>query len=238
MLLTTATIVAQLTVIREIWIMQNKYVGIGLGFVAGYVDTVGFMSLFGLFTAHVTGNFVLIGSELAHPSHGVLIKLLAFPAFVSAVVLTYLVVSWLRKRERKVLVPILILQIAFLMAFMLFGSLAEPIQNANQLLALYAGSAGAAAMGIQNAASRLILSEIAPTTVMTGNVTQLVIDLMSTVKDKNSAISQRIGKFFWPVVAFAVGAISGAFTCVQWQFWSLLIPMSVLSLIAVCWNGE
>ena len=50
-----------------------------LAFVAGFVDTLGFVALFGLFTAHVTGNFVLIGSELAHPSHGVLIKLLGAP---------------------------------------------------------------------------------------------------------------------------------------------------------------
>jgi len=43
-------------------------IGTGLVFSAGFVDTVAFIALFGLFTAHVTGNFVLIGSELAHPS--------------------------------------------------------------------------------------------------------------------------------------------------------------------------
>jgi uncharacterized membrane protein YoaK (UPF0700 family) len=42
--------------------------GVGLGLLAGYIDTSAFVALFGLFTAHVTGNFVLIGSELARPS--------------------------------------------------------------------------------------------------------------------------------------------------------------------------
>ena len=34
-----------------------------LASIAGYVDTLGFVALFGLFTAHVTGNFILIGSS-------------------------------------------------------------------------------------------------------------------------------------------------------------------------------
>jgi uncharacterized membrane protein YoaK (UPF0700 family) len=31
----------------------------------GYVDTAGFLALQGLFTAHVTGNFVTLGASLA-----------------------------------------------------------------------------------------------------------------------------------------------------------------------------
>nr|WP_204352832.1 DUF1275 family protein [Salinicola peritrichatus] len=48
---------------------------------AGYVDTAGFLAMHGLFTAHVTGNFVMIGDALAHGSAGIIAKLLALPVF-------------------------------------------------------------------------------------------------------------------------------------------------------------
>ena len=55
--------------------LQNETArGAALGYLAGYVDTLGFIALFGLFTAHVTGNFVLIGRAMAMPSHDVLLK--------------------------------------------------------------------------------------------------------------------------------------------------------------------
>ncbi|MFC5473092.1 YoaK family protein [Paraherbaspirillum soli] len=213
---------------------QNKYLGIGLGYVAGYVDTVGFMSLSGLFTAHVTGNFVLIGSELARPSHGVLIKFLAFPAFVAAVALTRLGVHALQSRNREPLRPVFGMQICFLLAFMLLGWQAEPISTTNTLAALCAGMAGAAAMGVQNAANRLILADTTPTTVMTGNVTQLVIDLVDWSRGgSDGAPGQRIHKFLWPVLAFGIGATNGAFACVYWQFWSLLVPILILAGFAL-----
>ena len=48
---------------------------------AGYVDTAGFLALQGLFTAHVTGNFVTLGAALVTGSSGILAKLLALPVF-------------------------------------------------------------------------------------------------------------------------------------------------------------
>ena len=35
-----------------------------LAFTAGCTDTIGFVALYGLFTAHVTGNFVLLGASI------------------------------------------------------------------------------------------------------------------------------------------------------------------------------
>lgn len=44
-----------------------------LSFVGGFVDVVGF----GLFTAHVTGNFIMIGLEMVHATELAIAKLLA-----------------------------------------------------------------------------------------------------------------------------------------------------------------
>jgi uncharacterized membrane protein YoaK (UPF0700 family) len=51
--------------------MKNHRIAALLGFVAGFVDTAGFLGLQGLFTAHVTGNFVTLGATLVLGTHGV-----------------------------------------------------------------------------------------------------------------------------------------------------------------------
>jgi len=213
--------------------MANRHaLGIALGYTAGYVDTVGFVALFGLFTAHVTGNFVLIGSELARPGHGVLIKLLAFPAFILGVAAARLLAVWLEARQRPAAQALTLLQLLLLLGFMLLGCAATPVQQTDALLPLLAGMAGAAAMGVQNAASRLVWSELAPTTVMTGNVTQLVIDLVDLARGSAApGTLSRLWKFLWPVLAFGLGAISGAFAYQFAGFYALLGPMAILAVV-------
>jgi uncharacterized membrane protein YoaK (UPF0700 family) len=49
------------------------------------VDTVGFLGLQGLFTAHVTGNFVTLAAGFVYGPHGTIGKILALPEFIGAV---------------------------------------------------------------------------------------------------------------------------------------------------------
>jgi uncharacterized membrane protein YoaK (UPF0700 family) len=205
-----------------------------LGFTAGYVDTLGFVALFGLFTAHVTGNFVLIGSELAHPLHGVLIKFLAFPAFIVGVASARLLAVRTERQGRSSRTPLLTLQCVLLAACMLFGWRAQPIADARAPWVLATGMLGAAAMGVQNAAARLAFSELAPTTVMTGNVTQLVLDCVDLLRGAADAgLQQRIHKFICPLLAFAGGAICGANLFLHADFWALALPLTILIGLAL-----
>ncbi len=68
---------------------MNPWLPIPFEYQPGYVGTAGFLALQGLFTAHVTGNFVTLGAALAFPTPQVspakLIALSMFCAVVAAV---------------------------------------------------------------------------------------------------------------------------------------------------------
>jgi uncharacterized membrane protein YoaK (UPF0700 family) len=208
-----------------------------LAAVAGYVDTLGFVALFGLFTAHVTGNFVLIGAELARPGHGVLLKLLAFPAFIAAVAAARLISLACERRQRAAQPWLLGTQAVLLAGFMAAGMAGSPIAGSDSPWALLAGCTGAAAMGLQNATGRLALARLTPHTVMTGNVTQLVIDTTDALLGYAAAgTRERLFRLLWPVLAFGTGAIAGALAYMQLGFVALapaVLAVAALAAVAV-----
>ncbi len=213
-----------------------------LAFTAGFVDTFGFIALFGLFTAHVTGNFVLIGAGLAEPTHGILTKLLALPTFVVAVAVTRLVVDAMVAGGREPLRPLLIAQGFFLLVFMAAGIASAPPLQADGRTELMTGLTGVVAMAIQNAMARLLLPSATPSTVMTGNVTQLVIDVVDLARrspiDMRRQAASRVGRLGPAVIAFAVGAIAGAFGYRSFGFACLLAPVLVLFGVAALIGGR
>lgn len=206
--------------------------GVGMGFLAGYVDTLGFIALFGLFTAHVTGNFVLIAVSMADPAQTPsLLKLLAFPAFILSVAAARLLVAGCERRGSSAVKPSYLLQLVLLLGFMACGMLAEPVGGSAGALAMAAGLLGAAAMGAHSAASKLLLTHLAPTSMMTGNVTQLVIDATDWLRGAaDGATKARCGKFFWPVLAFALGCAAAAFAYLAFGFVALIVPVAILCL--------
>src|SRR5882724_4354222 len=87
--------------------MKNHRIAALLSFVAGFVDTAGFLGLQGLFTAHVTGNFVTLGAALVLGTHGVVAKLLALPEFILVIAVARLVGAALTAHGLPALRPLL-----------------------------------------------------------------------------------------------------------------------------------
>src|SRR5215468_4654810 len=84
------------------------------GLTAGYADTSGFLALKGLFTSHVTGNFVTLGASLVFGMSGTLTKTLALPVFCVVVFLSRLLAFRLEAARRPVFRNLLRLQVALL----------------------------------------------------------------------------------------------------------------------------
>lgn len=194
--------------------------GASLSFLAGYVDTLGFIALHGLFTAHVTGNFVLIGREAVTPGHDVLLKLLAFPAFMAGIVAVRALVRRQQRAGDDALRSSHLLQAALMMASAACG-LAGAGDIATGLLC-------AAAMGAQNGYGKLLLAQLPASTVMTGNVTQLVIDALDRAggTPRPALLSLASG-----VVGFAAGCVAGA-VAARWGMGLGLLP-AVAALLAM-----
>ncbi len=189
-----------------------------LAFVAGYVDTCVFVALFGLFTAHVTGNFVLIGAELVHHEGDVLPKLLALPVFILAVALTVKAVDALRRAGRAPVAPLLHAEAVLLIACAGVALALGTPSSASAPSALVPGILATVAMGLQNGLMRLELSALPATTVMTINVTQSAIDVTTMLSGRadpgagprRAEAKRRFARMWPPILAFTAGAAAGA----------------------------
>lgn len=207
-----------------------------LSFNGGFVDTAGFLGLAGLFTAHVTGNFVTLGAALVMGTHGIIGKVFALPAFVLTIALARLAGSALRARQLPVLRILLGAEVALLFAFFALAVTFGPFANADSPTALLTGFAGIAAMALQNAVQRVHLSALPPTTLMTGSTTQATIDavdlLTGTDPNKAAAIRTRFGALALSILYFAAGCALSATLFWMVGFWGLAVAVIVGALAA------
>ena len=92
---------------------------------------------------------------------------------------------------------------------------------------------GVMAMGIRNATSRLLLASTSPSTMMTGNVTQLTIDIMSLIKNPGPENRAKLVKSSTSVAGFTIGAGAGAVAYIVAGFFSTLLPILLIAVVAV-----
>jgi len=206
----------------------------------GYVDAAGYLALHGLFTTHVTGNFVTLGASLVLGTSGALAKLLALPMFGIVVLGVRLLSVALVAKRLPALRTMLGLKVALLSTGAVLAIGFGPFDSGDGWAALLTGMALVAAMAIQNAIHRIHMGAVPPTTIMTGNTIQIMIDLADLMRgvpaDTRKAIHSRLSKMSAGVTAFAAGCAAAALIYAKQGIWCFAIP----PLLATCtlWLGE
>ncbi|MBB4008090.1 YoaK family protein [Allorhizobium taibaishanense] len=185
-----------------------------LSFNGGYVDTLGFLSLSGLFTAHVTGNFVTLGATLAHGLDGALSKLLALPVFCLVVFCSRLVCLKLQNQNRSPIRPMLVVKLLLFVGVAAYALYHGPFRADEGAVTLAVGMALVSAMAIQNGLHKAHLSKAPPSTLMTGTTTQIMLDLADILADPKAeevaTAKARVKKMAAAVATFALGCGIGA----------------------------
>ena len=208
-----------------------------LSFNGGFVDTVGFLGLSGLFVAHVTGNFVTLGAALVLGSHGILNKILALPEFIAVIVAARLVGNALRARHQPALRIMLTAEVVLLAAFFALAVMFGPFADADRPMALLTGFAGIAAMALQNALQRVHLASLPPTTLMTGSTTQATLDavdlLAGDAPGDASAVRTRFSRMAMSILLFAAGCAGAALLYWLAGFWCLALPVIIGGAAAI-----
>jgi uncharacterized membrane protein YoaK (UPF0700 family) len=200
---------------------------------AGAVDVIGFLALGGLFTAHITGNLVVLAAHYVTGGFSQIGPLLSVPVFV--VVLGLITMLSANKAPRSNRRALLIVQAALLAAFLAAGVALAPFANPDSGAAVFTGMLGVAAMATQNALVKLALPGSPSTAVMTTNTTQLAVDLAMIARgrrdpDDLARARHRVRVILPSIVGFALGCAAGAFLEIHFGLRALVLPVALAAI--------
>lgn len=206
-----------------------------LSVIAGSTDIIGFLGLNGLFTAHITGNIVVLAAHVVAGDPTVLSYILSVPVFMVVLGLTRLLAGGCQAIGLRTLQPLLLLQALLLAGFLVLGVAVGRHYDPNAPILLVAGMLGVSAMAVQNALVQISLPGAPTTAVMTSNITHFMVDVgtMLVARDPaESAKARARAKATWPaIVGFTVGCGLGAACEAAFGLRSLALPTG-LALLA------
>jgi uncharacterized membrane protein YoaK (UPF0700 family) len=206
----------------------TKTLPLVLSFVAGATDIISFLGLGGLFTAHITGNLVILAAHLVSGKIGSTAEILSVPIFMLVVGMTRLAAAGFQAFGFSSLAPLLLLQFLLLGGCLTISVHAGKPLDPQMTVAIIAGMFAVAAMAVQNALVRVSLADAPTTAVMTTNITVLMIDLGNMIVERNPANSAQArsrASHTWPaVIGFLFGCGLGALCEAAFGLWALILP--------------
>ena len=193
-----------------------------LSVVAGYCDTVTFVSAGSIFSAHVTGNFIVFAYQIIKGADGhAWVKLLTFPVFIISVIIGGLIARRSFNRYKILLLEGIILVLSGIISEVFIhkpGLIWETYVVVMMIVF---------AMGLQNAFGKLYAKEtFGPTTMMTGNVTQASLDLGNSISSgfKDVISVQSLKKQSLTISGFLFGCLAGALMAKDFGLSVIILP--------------
>jgi uncharacterized membrane protein YoaK (UPF0700 family) len=199
-----------------------------LSVVAGMTDVIGYVSLGHLFTAHVTGNLVVIAALLVRGGPPNVAQILAVPVFIVAVGSVWLIAKALGRRGPALARPLLLVQFLLLTCVLIFSVICDPAANPHGLVAGVAAMIAVSAMACQFALLRLAVPGAPSTAVMTGNLTNTVLSLLDTLSRKDPLTQdarERLKKTLKVLIGFFAGCVAGAAAASLLGDWAWSLPV-------------
>lgn len=220
-----------------------------LAWVGGFVDSVGFLTLAGLFVAHMSGNTIQLGVFVGHGDWSLAAQRLV-PIIVFALGIAGGIALSEALRRRSTPAPVarvLGVEAALLLVFMLAGQAVLHGRNAAggtwdyYLLAVVA----VLAMAVQNAALRRIAGVPIHTTFVTGILMQIAEETVNGwyarrdarragVIDRDDAarVAFRRARLHGAVwLGYIAGGVLGALLVLRWDLWVLVLPVVALTVL-------
>jgi uncharacterized membrane protein YoaK (UPF0700 family) len=220
-----------------------------LAWVAGYVDAVGFLTLAGLFVAHMSGNTVRLGVFVGDGDWSFAAqRLVPIVFFTLGVVGGIAFVEALHRRSKPAPARVLSIEGALLLVFMLVGRAVLDGRGAPAgswdyyLLAIVV----VVAMALQNVALRRVAGLPIHTTFVTGMLTYVGEELVhgwyarrdlrragtAPNPDDAARVAFRRARFHGGVwFSYLAGGVLGAFIALHWDLWSLTLPLAALAAL-------
>jgi len=199
------------------------YVTLLLTMIAGYCDTVTFVAADSIFSAHVTGNFIVFAYQIVKGSDiHAWIKLLTFPVFIVAVITGGRIALKATNRYTLLFWEGILLLVSGIASYV-FGYMEIFTEWAMYTVAMTT----VFGMGLQNAFGKLYSKEThGPTTMMTGNVTQAALDLGNLIKNgyKDPEVMASFKKQLVTIIGFLIGCFLGAIAGKLFGLGTLIVP--------------
>ncbi|MDC8104583.1 MULTISPECIES: YoaK family protein [Chryseobacterium] len=199
------------------------FVTLLLTMIAGYCDTVTFVAADALFSAHVTGNFIVFAYQFVKGSDiHAWVKLLTFPVFILAVMAGGKIAGKVINHYTLLFWEGTLLFLAGIIVAVLsyYGTFSEVMMYTVAMMTVFA-------MGLQNAFGKLYAKEThGPTTMMTGNVTQASLDFGTLLSSgfQHPEAWASLKKQLVTILGFLIGCFLGAYAGKQFGLETLILP--------------